>query len=84
MHWDTFKQDSYSAVGGDAGCMVSEVRAGITSPMPDQKGFNTETVRDTPNPFEVKFQKFSSLRVNGMVSYGLHVCICRGVRAKVI
>ena len=25
--------------GGDGGCWVGEVRAGSTSPMPDQKGF---------------------------------------------
>ena len=32
---DTFKLDSYSTVGGDGGCRVGEVRAGMTSPMPD-------------------------------------------------
>ena len=37
MHWDTFKQDNYSTVGGDGGCRVGEVRAGTTSPMPDHK-----------------------------------------------
>ena len=35
MHWDTFKQNSYSTVGGDGGCRVGEVRAGTTSPIPD-------------------------------------------------
>ena len=30
MHWDTFKQDNYSTVGGDGGCRVGEVRAGTT------------------------------------------------------
>ena len=39
MHWDTFKQDNYSTLGGDGGCRVSEVRAGTASPMPDHKGF---------------------------------------------
>ena len=39
MHWDTYKQDNYSTVGGDGGCRVGEVRAGTTSPMPDHKGF---------------------------------------------
>ena len=39
MHWDTFKQDSYSTVGGDGGYRVGEVRVGTTSPMPDHKGF---------------------------------------------
>ena len=40
-HWDTFKQDNDSTVGGDGGCRVGEVRAGTTSPMPDHnnKGF---------------------------------------------
>ena len=42
MHWDMFKQDDYSTVGGDGGCRVGEVRAGTTSPMPDHKGFNLQ------------------------------------------
>ena len=42
MHWDTFKQDNYSTVGGDGGCRVGEVRAGTTSPMPDYKGFKLQ------------------------------------------
>ena len=28
MHWDTFKRDNYSTVGGDGGSRVGEVRAG--------------------------------------------------------
>ena len=36
MHWETFKQDNYSTVGGDGGCRVGEVRAGTTSHMPDK------------------------------------------------
>ena len=36
------KQDNYSAVGGDGGCRVSEVRAGTTSSMPDHKGFKLQ------------------------------------------
>ena len=42
MHWDTIKQDNYSAVGGDGECRVGEVRAGTTSPMPDHKGFKLQ------------------------------------------
>ena len=42
MHWDTFKQDKYSTVGGYGGCRVGEVRAGTTSPMPDHKGFKLQ------------------------------------------
>ena len=42
MHWDTFKQDFYSTVEGDGGCMVGEVRASTTSPMPDHKGFKLQ------------------------------------------
>ena len=42
MHWDTFKQDDYSTVGGDGGCRVGEVRAGTTSPMPDHKGLKLQ------------------------------------------
>ena len=34
MHWDTFKQDNYTAVGVDGGCRVGEARAGTISPMP--------------------------------------------------
>ena len=30
MHWGTFKQASYSIVGEDGGCWVSEVRAGVS------------------------------------------------------
>ena len=37
-----FKQDKYSTVGGDGGCRVGEVRAGITSLMPDHKGFKLQ------------------------------------------
>ena len=33
MHWDTFKQDNYSTVGGNGGCRVGEVRAGIIIPL---------------------------------------------------
>ena len=51
MHWDTFKQDNHSTVGGDGGCRVGEVRAGTTSPMPDHKGFSaTVTVKRSPTP----------------------------------
>ena len=39
MHWDTFKHENYSAVGGEGGCSVGEVRADTTSLMPDHKGF---------------------------------------------
>ena len=41
MHWDTFKQDNYSIVGGDGGSRASEVQAGTTSPMPNYKDFST-------------------------------------------
>ena len=37
-----FKQNNCSTVGGDGGCRVGEVRAGTTSPMPDQKGFKLQ------------------------------------------
>ena len=49
MHWDTFKQDNDSTVGGDGGCRVGEVQAGTTSLMPDHKDFNSS--RDPPIPF---------------------------------
>ena len=42
MHWDIFKQDNYSTVGGDVGCRIGEVWAGTTSPMPDHKGFKLQ------------------------------------------
>ena len=42
MHWDTFKQDNYSIVGGDGGCMVDEVQVGTTSATPDHKGFKLQ------------------------------------------
>ena len=46
MHWDTFKQDNYSTVGGDGGCRVGEVWAGTTSPMPDHKGFKPQQLSE--------------------------------------
>ena len=36
---DAVEQNNYSTVGGDGGCRVGKVRAGTTSPMPDNKGF---------------------------------------------
>ena len=42
MHWDTFKQDNYSTVGGDGGGRFGKVRAGTSSPMPDPKGFKQQ------------------------------------------
>ena len=42
MHWDTFKQDNYSTVGGDGGRRVGEVWASTASPMPDHKGFKLQ------------------------------------------
>ena len=44
MHWDTFKKDNYSIVGGHGGCRVGEVRAGTTSPMLDYKGYKYLTL----------------------------------------
>ena len=56
MHWDTFKQDIYSIVGGDGRCRVGEVRAGTTSPMSGHKGFKLHvTVREQPTPFLSEF-----------------------------
>ena len=46
MHWDTFKQDNYSTVGGDGGCRVGEVRAGTTSLIPDHKGFKLQELSE--------------------------------------
>ena len=52
MHRDTSKQDNYSTVGGDGGCMVGEVQADPTSPMPNHKGFKLQKLsRDPPTPF---------------------------------
>ena len=42
MHWDTFKQDNYSTVGGDEGWRFSEVQAGTISSMPEHKGFKLQ------------------------------------------
>ena len=42
MHWDTFKLDNYSTVGGHGGGRVGEVRVGTTSLMPDHKGFKLQ------------------------------------------
>ena len=40
MHWVTFKQDNYSTVGGDRRCRIGELRASITSPIPDHKSLS--------------------------------------------
>ena len=42
IHWDTFKQDNYSTVLGDGGCMVGKVRGSTTSPMPEHQGFKLQ------------------------------------------
>ena len=42
MHWDSFKQDNYSTVGGAGGCRVGQVQGGTTSTMPDLKGFKQQ------------------------------------------
>ena len=62
---------NYVIVGGDGGCRVGEVRAGITSSMPDRKGLGslrtlmlaTVTVRDPPTPFLSAFEEIYFLRV---------------------
>ena len=46
MHWDTFKHDNYSSVGGDGGSRVGEVQAGTTSPIPDYKGFKLQELSE--------------------------------------
>ena len=48
MHCDTLKQDNDSTVRGDGGSMVSEVRAGTTSPMPEHKGFKLQKLSRDP------------------------------------
>ena len=42
MHCDTFKYDNYSTVGEDGGCRGGEVRANITSPMPNHKSLEPQ------------------------------------------
>ena len=44
-----------TAMGGNGGCRVGEVRAGTTSPMPDHKA--TVTVRDPSTPFLSEFSE---------------------------
>ena len=39
MHWDTFKQDGYSIVGGDGDVGSAKYEAALLPPMPDHKGF---------------------------------------------
>ena len=41
MHWDTFKQDSHSTLGGDGGYTVGEVQARCPL-LPDHKGFKLQ------------------------------------------
>ena len=42
MHWDTFKQDNNSTVGGDGGCRAGEGQSSTTSLMPAHKGFKLQ------------------------------------------
>ena len=58
MHWDTFKQDNYSTVGGDGGCRVSEVGAGTTSPIPDHKVFKLQLLSEI-HQLEVNFRNLA-------------------------
>ena len=37
MHWDTFTQDNYSAVGGDEG--LARYKPALLPPMPDWSSF---------------------------------------------
>ena len=57
------KRDKHSTVGGDGDCRINKVRAGTTSPMPDHKGFKLQWLSDSPTPFTMNDQKFSSLKV---------------------
>ena len=43
-HFNSYSasHDNWCTVGGDGGCMVGEVRAGTTSPMPEHKGFKLQ------------------------------------------
>ena len=50
MHWNTFKQDNYSTVGGDGGCRVGEVWTDTASPNHDHKGFKL-LLEIHPTPF---------------------------------
>ena len=67
MHWDTLKQDNYSAVRGD-GVRVGEVRDGTTSPMPEHKGF-----------FKLQLIIFMvQVRLSTVVEQATHVRVCAG------
>ena len=68
MHWDTFKQDNCSTVGGDGGCRVGEVRAGTTSPMPDHKGFKLQQLSEI---HALYFQVNSKWIVRNLALWGL-------------
>ena len=71
MHWDNFKQDNYSTVGGEGGCRVSEVWASTTSRIPNHKGFKLQQLSEIhPLHFWVKFQKFGTLRLKLDTCYG--------------
>ena len=77
MHWDTFKQDNYSTVGGDGECKVGKVQASTTSPMRDNKGFELQWLPEIhPLHFQVDLQKFSTLRDNCKSRFhiGNHLC----------
>ena len=54
MHWNTFKQDNYSTVGGDRGSSAGSYLADPTSPIPSRCALIVVT---------------STLRVNGSITY---------------
>ena len=56
MHWDTFKQDHYSTVGGDGGSRVSKgMSQHYYSHARPQGSLATVTVRDPPTTFLSEF-----------------------------
>ena len=72
MHWDTFKQDNYSTVGGGGGCRVGEVRAGTTSPVPDNKGFKLSNCQRSTHSISKVIENEAMLM--STAQYLLYIC----------
>ena len=58
MHWDTFKQDDYSTVGGDGDVGLVRYESALLPPCPTKRVLsNSNCQRDPPTPFLGEFSE---------------------------
>ena len=70
MHWDTFEQDNYSAVGGMGDVGSARYEPALLPPYPTIRVLSYSNCQEIhPLHFQVNFQKFSTLRVNQYVRW---------------